>query len=164
MTPHDAAIGPALDDEAAMRLALGAARAAAAAGEVPVGAAILARGKILAVAGNAMRSERDPTAHAEIRAIRTAAKALRAERLTGAVLYSTVEPCAMCAGAAVLARVARIVFAAADPKAGACGSVLSVTPNERLNHRPVVEGGLLAESAAALLRGFFEKRRARAAD
>ena len=149
-----------LPHEPAMREALASAREAAARGEVPVGAAVVdAHGRVLAVRSNETVGLRDPTAHAEILALRDAAASVGNERLVGATLVVTLEPCAMCAGAAVWARVARIVYGASDPKAGACGSVLDVAGNDRLNHRPVVEGGLLEAEAAALLVDFFRSRR-----
>ena len=142
-----------------MNQALALAEQAAAAGEAPVGVVIMHNGESLAAERNRMREFNDPTAHAEMLAIRAAAAALGTERLTGCDLYVTLEPCAMCAGAIVLARVARVVYGANDPKAGACGSVLDVLSEPRLNHRPDVAGGLLAEDCAALLSGFFASRR-----
>lgn len=142
-----------------MEAAIARAREAAIAGEVPIGA-VIARGReILAVAGNARETERDPTAHAEVVAIREAACRLGGWRLAETTLYVTLEPCAMCAGAIVLARVPRVVYAAPDPKAGAAGSVLDVLGEARLNHRPAVEAGLMEQEAAELLRGFFRERR-----
>lgn len=146
-------------DQRMMELALEQARAAGEAGETPIGA-VLARGdEVLACAGNRRESEPDPTAHAEILVLREGAAKLGGWRLPDTTLYVTLEPCAMCAGAIVLARVPRVVFAAADPKAGAAGSVLDVLGEPRLNHRPVVERGLLADPAAELLREFFAARR-----
>ena len=142
-----------------MREALAAAAGAAEAGEVPIGA-VLARGdQILAVAGNERERRPDPTAHAEILVLRAAAERLGGWRLPQTTLYVTLEPCAMCAGAIVLARVPRVVYAAADPKAGAAGSVLDVLAEPRLNHRPQVTGGVLAGECAALLTEFFAARR-----
>jgi tRNA(adenine34) deaminase len=142
-----------------MRLALREAEAAAAHDDVPVGAVLARGGEPLAAAGNERELRGDPTAHAEVLAIREAARMLGGWRLSGCDLYVTIEPCAMCAGAIVLARIDRVVYAAADPKAGAAGSVFDVLGEPRLNHRPAVEAGLLAEEAAALLRDFFAPRR-----
>jgi tRNA(adenine34) deaminase len=144
-----------------MRLALREAEAAAAHDDVPIGAVVARGGEPLAAAGNERELRRDPTAHAEVLAIREAAAALGGWRLAGCDLYVTIEPCAMCAGAIVLARLDRVVYAAADPKAGAAGSILDVLREPRLNHRPVVEAGLLADEAAVLLRDFFAARRDR---
>lgn len=146
-------------DEAMMRLALGHSAAAAERGETPIGA-VLARGEeVLAAAGNEREQRADPTAHAEILVLREAAAALGGWRLPDTALYVTLEPCPMCAGAIVLARVPRVVYATADPKAGAAGSVLDVLSEPRLNHRPAVESGLLADEAAEQLRSFFRERR-----
>jgi tRNA(adenine34) deaminase len=142
-----------------MRTALELAAAAAEAGDVPIGAVVVRDGAVLAGACNERERLPDPTAHAEILAIRAAASALGGWRLPGTTLYVTLEPCAMCAGAIVLARIPRVVFATPDPKAGAAGSVLDVLGDRRLNHRPLVEGGLLAEEASAQLRAFFAARR-----
>jgi tRNA(adenine34) deaminase len=146
-------------DERVMRLALEEARAAAAGGDVPVGAVIVRGDEILARQGNAREREQDPTAHAEILALRQASTALGSWRLLDSVLYVTLEPCAMCAGAIVLARIPRVVYGTADPKAGAAGSVLDVLAHPRLNHRPELAGGLLAADCAALLTDFFGTRR-----
>jgi tRNA(adenine34) deaminase len=143
-----------------MREALAEARAAAALGEVPVGAVVVgADGALLGRGGNRREREHDPTAHAELIALRRAARARASWRLEGATLYVTLEPCAMCAGALVLARVARLVFGAADPKAGFCGSLGDLPRDPRLNHRLEVAGGVLAEECSALLRDFFAARR-----
>ena len=142
-----------------MRSALGAAAAAAEHGDVPIGAVVARGEEVLARAGNERELRGDPTAHAETLALSAAAQALGGWRIADAVLYVTLEPCAMCAGAIVLARIPRVVYATADPKAGAAGSVLDVLAEPRLNHRPEVEAGLLGEEAAALLRGFFAARR-----
>ncbi len=142
-----------------MGVALEEAAAAAAAGDVPIGAVIARDGELLARAGNERERALDPTAHAEVLAIRRAAEALGGWRLPGTTLYVTLEPCAMCAGAIVLARIPRVVFATPDPKAGACGSVLDVVADPHLNHRPLVESGLRADEAAAQLRDFFRARR-----
>jgi tRNA(adenine34) deaminase len=146
-------------DAALMDEALAEAALAAAAGDVPIGAVIAREGEIIARAGNQRERTLDPTAHAEIIAIRRAAAALGGWRLPATTLYVTLEPCAMCAGAIVLARIPRVVFATPDPKAGACGSVLDVLAEERLNHRPAVSSGVRAEQAAAQLREFFQSRR-----
>lgn len=146
-------------DRRMMEAALERAAAAAAAGEVPIGAVVASGEEILAAAGNERERERDPTAHAEVVAIRAAAKALGGWRLAGTTLYVTLEPCAMCAGAIVLARIPRVVYATPDPKAGAAGSVLDVLGERRLNHRPRVESGLLGDRAADQLRVFFRERR-----
>jgi tRNA(adenine34) deaminase len=146
-------------DTELMRLALGAARRAAEHGDVPIGAAVARGGEPIAVAANERELRGDPTAHAEVLALREASGRLGGWRIPDSVIYVTLEPCAMCAGAIVLARVPRLVYGAADPKAGAAGSVLDVLGEERLNHRPVVEAGLLAEESAALLRDFFDIRR-----
>lgn len=148
------------DDFSHMKRALELAATAGERGEVPVGCLVVRGEEILAEAGNDPISANDPTAHAEINALRLAARRAKNYRLSGATLYVTLEPCAMCAGAIVQARVDRVVYGADDPKAGAAGSVLSVLPNERLNHRPLVERGLLAEEASALLSDFFSRRRA----
>ena len=142
-----------------MRRALAAAAAAATHGDVPIGAVIARDDEVIAAAANERELRRDPTAHAEVLALREAAAALGGWRIPEATLYVTLEPCAMCAGAIVLARVPRVVYATADPKAGAAGSVLDVLGEPRLNHRPEVVAGVLAEDAAALLRAFFAERR-----
>ena len=143
----------------AMDAALAEARAAADAGEVPIGAAVVHEGAVIARGQNRVLRDIDPTAHAEIVAMRAAATALSNYRLNGCTLYVTLEPCAMCAGAMIHARVDRLVFAASDPKAGACGSVLSVLNHPRLNHQMQVEQGIAADEAAELLRSFFKERR-----
>lgn len=142
-----------------MRLALREAERAAGHGDVPVGAIVTHGGEVIGVGRNERELRGDPTAHAEIIALREAAGRVGGWRLEDTVLYVTLEPCAMCAGAIVLARVPRVVFATSDPKAGAAGSVLDVLAEPRLNHRPQVDGGLLADEAAAQLRGFFAERR-----
>lgn len=147
------------DDERWMATALREAAFALDAGEVPVGAVIVAAGTLVARAHNQVRTLRDPTAHAEMLAITQAAEALENERLATATLFVTLEPCAMCAGALVQARIDRVVFGAADAKAGACGSVMDVPGHPGSNHRPVVTGGLLAEPSAELLTEFFRARR-----
>jgi tRNA(adenine34) deaminase len=146
-------------DAELMRLALGEAERAAAHGDVPIGAVVARDGEVLASAGNERELRADPTAHAEVLALRAAAERLGGWRVAETTIYVTLEPCAMCAGAIVLARVPRVVYGAADPKAGACGSVMDVLGEPRLNHRPRVDGGLLAEESAALLSSFFADRR-----
>jgi tRNA(adenine34) deaminase len=147
-------------DEELMRRALKLAEHAAGHGDVPIGAVIARDGGVVGEAGNERELRADPTAHAEILALHRASERLGGWRLPDSVLYVTLEPCAMCAGALVLARVPRVVFGASDPKAGAAGSVLDVLGEPRLNHRPRVEAGLLADESAALLRRFFAGRRA----
>jgi tRNA(adenine34) deaminase len=142
-----------------MQAALAEARAAAEAGEVPIGAIVVHDEVILARGQNRVLRDNDPTAHAEIVAMRRAAAELGNYRLLGCTLYVTLEPCAMCAGAMIHARLARLVFAASDPKAGAAGSVLEVLNHPRLNHQMPVEQGILADESAELLRGFFRERR-----
>ena len=146
-------------DQHFMRLALREAERATEHDDVPIGAVIVCEGEAIGVGHNERELRQDPTAHAEVIALREAARALGTWRVLDAALYVTLEPCAMCAGAIVLARVARVVYAATDPKAGACGSVLDVTGEPRLNHRPQVASGLLAQEAAELLRAFFAARR-----
>jgi tRNA(adenine34) deaminase len=145
--------------ESLMRLALERAREAESHGDVPIGAVVALAGEALASAGNERELRGDPTAHAEILAIRAAAEALGGWRLPGTTLYVTLEPCAMCAGAIVLARIPEVVFGAPDPKAGAAGSILDVLGEPSLNHRPRVSGGLLEEECAAMLQRFFGDRR-----
>ena len=147
-------------DREFMARALELARGAAAAGEVPVGAVLVdAGGEMIAQAGNATIAQGDPTAHAEMLCLRQGARALGNYRLGGCTLYVSLEPCAMCAGAVVWARLERVVFAAHDPKAGAYGSALDLGAVASLNHQPLVQGGLLAEEAAEILREFFAARR-----
>lgn len=142
-----------------MSLALEEARAAACAGEVPVGCIIVQEGQILARAANRTIADCDPTAHAEMIALRSAAAAAKNHRLTGTTLYVTIEPCAMCAGAILQARVDRVVYGADDPKGGAVRSCFAIFDHPRVNHRPEITHGVLAEEAASLLREFFEARR-----
>jgi tRNA(adenine34) deaminase len=150
----------AAQHEAFMQLAIDEARAAEAADEVPVGAVIVSSaGEVIAHGNNQVLRASDPTAHAEIVALRAAGLALANYRLLGCTLYTTLEPCAMCAGAILHARIARLVYAAPDPKAGACGSVLSVMNHPALNHRVEVVSGVLAEECSAHLTGFFRARR-----
>jgi tRNA(adenine34) deaminase len=146
-------------DEYFMKLALREAIRATEHDDVPVGCVIAHEGEVLAAAPNERELRNDPTAHCEILALREAARRLGTWRLSNTVLYVTLEPCAMCAGAIVLARVPRVVYGAADPKAGAAGSVLDVLGEPRLNHRPEVAGGLLADDSAGILREFFLTRR-----
>jgi tRNA(adenine34) deaminase len=148
-----------VDDERWMRLALEQARDAELAGEVPVGAVVVQDGELLVARANRTVRDQDPTAHAEILALREASRILGTWRLTGCTLYVTLEPCAMCAGGIVLARVSRVVFGAWDDKAGMGGSVGDLLRHSRLNHRPEVAAGVLAEESAALLSNFFQARR-----
>jgi len=142
-----------------MHAALDEARAAAERGEVPVGAVIVLDGQIIARAGNRTITDCDPTAHAEIVALREASKAMGNYRLTGASLYVTIEPCTMCAGAMIQARIERVVYGADDPKGGAVRSCFSIFENPNVNHRVETVGGVLADEAAGLLRDFFAVRR-----
>jgi len=142
-----------------MQTALAEARLAAEAGEVPIGAVVVRDGRIVARGQNRVLRDVDPTAHAEIVALRAAAQAVGNYRLPGCTLYVTLEPCAMCAGAMIHARLDRLVYAAADPKAGAAGSVLAVINHSQLNHQMQIEQGILAEESAELLRSFFRERR-----
>jgi tRNA(adenine34) deaminase len=146
-------------DEYFMRLALREAERALEHDDVPVGCVIAREGEVIASAPNERELRGDPTAHAEILALREASQAMGGWRVADAVMYVTLEPCAMCAGAIVLARVPRVVYGAADPKTGAAGSVLNVLAEPRLNHRPEVAAGLLAADAGDLLRAFFAGRR-----
>jgi tRNA(adenine34) deaminase len=146
-------------DERVMRLALEEARAAAAGGDVPVGAVIVRGDEILARQGNAREREQDPTAHAEILALRQASSAIGSWHLEGCAMVVTLEPCAMCAGAIVLARLDRLVFGASDPKAGFAGSLGDLVRNGRLNHEVDVTVGVLAEECGEILRSFFAERR-----
>ncbi len=149
----------AITDHEAMQAALAEARLASEAGEVPIGAVVVHQGKIIGRGQNSLLRNLDPTAHAEIIAMRDAAKAIGNYRLLGCTLYVTLEPCAMCAGAMIHARLDRIVYAAADPKAGACGSVLAVLNHPQLNHQMLVEQGIAIEESAEMLRAFFRERR-----
>lgn len=146
-------------DVAFMRTALEEARSAAQRGEVPVGAVVVVDGRVVAQAGNRTITDCDPTAHAEIIALREASKAIGNYRLLGATLYVTIEPCAMCAGAMIQARVDRLVYGADDPKGGAVRSCFSIFDSPHVNHRVETAGGVLADDAAALLRSFFAVRR-----
>ena len=149
-----------MTDLEAMQAALSEAKSAASAGEVPIGAVILHQDRIVATGQNRVLRDLDPTAHAEIVALRAAASSLGNYRLTECALVSTLEPCAMCAGAIVHARIARLVYAAADPKAGAVSSVMQVLNHPALNHTVQVTAGTLADEAATLLQTFFRERRA----
>jgi tRNA(adenine34) deaminase len=151
------AFGP--DDEHYMKEALAFARIALGEQEVPVGAVVVRDGRMIGRGRNRREALADPTHHAEVEALREAAGAVGTWRLEGATLYATVEPCAMCAGAAVNARIARIVFGCADPKAGYCGTLGNIPQDPRLNHRCAVEGGLFEAESAGLLRLFFQARR-----
>jgi len=146
-------------DEYFMRLALREAARALDHDDVPIGAVVVHDGEVIGAARNERELRGDPTAHAELIALRDAARAIGSWRVLDSVMYVTLEPCAMCAGAIVLARVPRVVFAAEDPKAGAAGSVLDVLGVAQLNHRPQVQSGLLAEESADILRAFFGPRR-----
>ncbi|MEM8874859.1 MAG: tRNA adenosine(34) deaminase TadA [Planctomycetota bacterium] len=150
-----------MTDEDAMRLALAEARFAATAGEVPVGCVILSpTGDVLATGQNRRERDEDPTAHAEVVALRAAGRTLDTWRLIGCTLFVTLEPCPMCAGAIVNARIERLVFGASDPKAGAAGTLLQLCDDPRLNHRVAIESGLLADECAEQLRAFFKQQRA----
>jgi len=146
-------------DEAFMRRALELAQLAQQEGEVPVGAVVVSEEKILGEGWNRPIAASDPTAHAEIQAMRAASSVLSNYRLTGATLYVTLEPCVMCVGAMFHARIGRVVFGASDPKAGAAGSIVDLFKNERLNHHAQVQGGVLASECGALLSRFFASRR-----
>ena len=152
------------DDEEGMRAALREARASAEAEEVPVGCVIVHDGAIIGRGHNQVEGLHDATAHAEILAIGAASNALQSWRLSECTLYVTLEPCAMCAGAMVLARVGRLVYGAVDPKAGACGSVLDVIHEPRLNHRVEVTAGVIADECASVLKSFFARKRREAAE
>lgn len=145
-----------------MGLALEQARLAWAEGEVPVGAVVVKDGEVIAAGYNQPIGRHDPTAHAEIVALRAAAARLGNYRLPGCELYVTLEPCVMCSGAMMHARLARVVYAARDPKTGACGSVLDLFEQERLNHHTEVQGGVMADESSSLLKAFFAERRAAA--
>jgi tRNA(adenine34) deaminase len=146
-------------DEYFMRLALREAEAALAHDDVPIGSVVVRDGELVGAGHNERELRQDPTAHAEVLALREASRAIGSWRMLDCVLYVTLEPCAMCAGAIVLGRVPRVVYGCTDPKAGAAGSVLDVLAEPRLNHRPDVAGGLLADECAGLLRAFFASRR-----
>lgn len=146
-------------DESMMRLAIEQAKAALEHDDVPIGAVVVQGGEVIGRGRNERELLQDPTAHAEILALREAAAAVGSWRVLDATLYVTLEPCSMCAGAIVLSRIPRVVYGTTDPKAGACGSVLDVTGEQRFNHRPVVDGGLLAAECGDMLREFFTARR-----
>lgn len=148
-------------DERYMRQAIREAESACEAGDVPVGAVIVHEGRLIGRGYNQRELMQDPTAHAEMIALTAAASALNSWRLSGCTLYVTLEPCSMCAGALVLARIDRLVYGATDPKAGACGSVYNLVEDKRLNHRVQVERGVLEQECAALLRAFFAQQRAK---
>ena len=147
------------DDMRFMRRALALAQEAERQGEVPVGAVVVFEGEIVGEGFNAPISEHDPTAHAEIRALRAAARRLGNYRLPGTTLYVTLEPCVMCAGAMIHARIQRLVYGARDPRTGAAGSVFHIADSEQHNHRLAITGGVLAEESAELLQSFFRARR-----
>jgi len=147
------------EDAHFMQLALAQAKAGALAGEVPVGAVVVKNGEVIASAHNAPLGLKDPTAHAEINALRLAAQALDNYRLEGCTLYVTLEPCAMCSGAAMHARLSRVVYGATEPKTGVAGSVLNLFDNAQLNHHTQVTGGVLADECVQELQAFFEMRR-----
>jgi tRNA(adenine34) deaminase len=150
---------PSLDDSSWMELALEQARAAAEAGEVPVGALVIRGGEIVGYGQNRNLRDHDPTAHAEIIALRQAAARVGNHRLSDCTMFATIEPCAMCAGALIHARVARLVYGASDPKAGAAGSALEVVNHPSLNHRMEITSGVLAERCSEILTSFFQSRR-----
>jgi tRNA(adenine34) deaminase len=153
-----------MNDETHMRVALEEARLAAADGEVPIGAVVVCDGAVVARAHNRRENDRDPTAHAELLAIRSAAQGLGRWRLSGCTVYVTLEPCPMCAGAMHQARIDRLVFGALDPKAGAVGSLYDLSDDRRLNHRFDVTSGVLADESSALLRAFFARLRSEGGD
>jgi tRNA(adenine34) deaminase len=157
LSPIDPSAG---EDRRFMTLALEEARRAAGQGEVPIGAVLVVAGEVVAGRGNERESRHDPTAHAEMLVLRDAAAIIGGWRLSEATLYVTLEPCAMCAGAIVLARVKRLVYGADDPKAGAAGSVFNVVDHPALNHRAAVHAGVMETECAEILRGFFAAKRA----
>jgi tRNA(adenine34) deaminase len=151
-------------DDSYMRMALAEARSAAAIGEVPIGAVVVCDGAVVARGSNRREIDADPTAHAEMIAVRAAARALGRWRLEGCTVYVTLEPCPMCAGALHAARVDRCVYGAVDPKAGALGTLYDIASDDRLNHRYDVTAGVLADESAALLKGFFAALRAKGSE
>jgi tRNA(adenine34) deaminase len=148
-----------IDDETLMRRALDEARRCVEHGDVPIGAVLARDGEVVSAAGNERELRQDPTAHAEVLVLRAGSEALGTWRLEGCTLYVTLEPCAMCSGAMVLARIERLVYGSADPKAGFAGSLGDLVRDPRLNHRAVVTGGVLADESGELLRAFFRERR-----
>ena len=150
-----------MSDQAFMRMAMDAAVEAKLVGEVPVGAVVVKDGEVIAVGYNQPIGQHDPTAHAEINALRSAAQKLGNYRLVDCTLYVTLEPCAMCLGAMLHARLARVVFGAPDPKTGVCGSVLNLALEKQLNHQTQVQGGILAQACGDTLRDFFKERRSK---
>jgi len=148
-----------MSDEHFMRMALAAASQAKALGEVPVGAVLVHAGEVIATGFNQPIGQHDPSAHAEIAALRAGARALANYRMPGCTLYVTLEPCAMCAGAMMHARLARVVYGAADPKTGACGSIVNLFAEEKLNHHTAVTGGVLSDECSSVLSSFFAERR-----
>jgi tRNA(adenine34) deaminase len=157
--PDTGGVGPVVDDESAMGLALAEAESAAQHGDVPVGAVVLAEGRVIASRHNERELRGDPTAHAELLALADAAEALGTWRLAGVTVVVTLEPCPMCAGGLVAARVGRVVFGASDPKAGACGSLYNLCTDPRLNHEVAVTAGVRSAEVSTQLRRFFEDRR-----
>jgi tRNA(adenine34) deaminase len=153
---------PAMTDNDFMQIALDLAQQAAAAGEVPVGAIVVKDGEIIGRGSNAPITTHDPTAHAEIRAMRDAAQQIGNYRLVGCTLYVTLEPCAMCTGAIQHARIAKLIYGASDPKTGACGSVVNLMAEPKLNHHTEISGGVLATECGTLLSSFFSTRRKKA--
>jgi len=160
--PEPDVLSPAMSDLDFMQIALDLAQQAADAGEVPVGAIVVKDGEIIGRGSNAPITTSDPTAHAEIRAMRDAAANLGNYRLVGCTLYVTLEPCAMCTGAIQHARIARVIYGASDPKTGACGSVVNLMAEPRLNHHADISGGVMAAECGTLLSGFFAARRKKA--
>ena len=158
--PTPSAMMAGLTDDEAMRLALDQAAAAIAHGDVPIGAVVMRDGQVIAARHNERELTGDPTAHAEVLAIRDAAQVVGHWRLLDCTLYVTLEPCVMCAGALVNSRIGRVVFGASDPKAGAVVSLFEICGDQRLNHRPPVTAGICEDEAGALLRAFFAERRA----
>jgi tRNA(adenine34) deaminase len=159
---HKQDSNPTMTDQEFMQIALDLAQQAAAAGEVPVGAIVVKDGEIIGRGSNAPITTHDPTAHAEIRAMRDAAQRIGNYRLVGCTLFVTLEPCAMCTGAIQHARIAKLIYGASDPKTGACGSVVNLMAEPKLNHHTEISGGVLAAECGALLSGFFSARRKKA--
>jgi tRNA(adenine34) deaminase len=159
---HKQDSNPTMTDQEFMQIALDLAQQAAAAGEVPVGAIVVKDGEIIGRGSNAPITTHDPTAHAEIRAMRDAAQRIGNYRLVGCTLYVTLEPCAMCTGAIQHARITKLVYGASDPKTGACGSVVNLMAEPKLNHHTEISGGMLAIECGGLLSNFFSARRKKA--